>query len=312
MAADKKAISVIVPVFNSQDILKDLVSRISAAVGIICDTYEIVLVNDGSRDQSWQVIQDLSKNQPHIVGVDLMRNYGQHNALLCGIRVAKFDYLITMDDDLQHPPEEIHKLVDQIDKGFDVVYGIPQKLVHSPWRNLSSKMTKYFLAKILGINRIKYLSAFRAIRRNIRNSFEQFDSPSVIIDALLTWGTEKFGIVEVEEQPRFIGHSNYNFRGLIKIFMIVLTGFSTFPLRFASIIGFIFTFFGMAVLIYVLARTVTEGSIPGFPFLASIISIFSGVQLFTLGIFGEYLARIFTRSMNHPSYIINQTTTDRQ
>lgn len=310
MAAEKIKLSIIIPVYNSQDILSVLVSRIVSAVEKMSDCYEIVLINDGSLDASWQMIQDLSAKYNQIRGINLMRNYGQHNAILCGIRAARFEYLITMDDDLQHPPEEIHKLIQHIQKGYDVVYGIPHKLVHSPWRNLSSKITKYFLAKVLGISRIKYLSAFRVIRRDIRNAFIQFDSPSVIIDALLTWGTENFGIVEVEEQPRPIGRSNYNLRALIKIFMVVLTGFSTFPLRFASIIGFIFTFFGLAVFIYVLVRTVSEGSIPGFPFLASIISIFSGVQLFTLGIFGEYLARIFTRSMNNPTYIIQKTTFD--
>lgn len=310
MAAEKITLSIIIPVYNSQDILSVLVSRIVSAVEKMSDCYEIVLINDGSLDASWQMIQDLSAKYNQIRGINLMRNYGQHNAILCGIRAARFEYLITMDDDLQHPPEEIHKLIQHIQKGYDVVYGIPHKLVHSPWRNLSSKITKYFLAKVLGISRIKYLSAFRVIRRDIRNAFIQFDSPSVIIDALLTWGTENFGIVEVEEQPRPIGRSNYNLVALIKIFMVVLTGFSTFPLRFASIIGFIFTFFGLAVFIYVLVRTVSEGSIPGFPFLASIISIFSGVQLFTLGIFGEYLARIFTRSMNNPTYIIQKTTFD--
>lgn len=310
MASEQNSISIIVPVYNSQEILPGLVERLIPALDRICKVYEIILVNDGSHDASWQVIQDLSKIFPQILGINLMRNYGQHNALLCGIRASRNDILVTMDDDLQHPPEEIHKLIDQIEKGYDVVYGIPHKLVHSPWRNLSSQLTKYFLAKILGISRIKYLSAFRAIRQDVRKAFDQFDSPSVIIDALLTWGTENFGIVEVHEQPRSIGRSNYNLRALFKIFMVVLTGFSTFPLRFASIIGFAFTFFGMAVLFYVLARTISEGSIPGFPFLASIISIFSGVQLFTLGIFGEYLARIFTRSMNHPSYIIDKMTVD--
>ncbi len=306
--ASKISLSVIIPVYNSGDILPTFAERLGASLKEICREYEVLLVNDGSGDNSWGVIQDLARKYPFIRGINLMRNFGQHNALLCGIRAARFEYLVTMDDDLQHPPEEIYRLVDEIGKGFDVVYGIPQKLVHSPWRNFSSKFTKYFLAKVLGISRIKYLSAFRIIRRDIREAFVNFDSPSVIIDALLTWGTNNFGIVEVNEQHRSIGHSNYTLAKLIKVTMVVLTGFSTFPLRFASILGFAFTLFGIAVLVYVLARTVSEGSIPGFPFLASIVSIFSGVQLFTLGIFGEYLARIFTRSMNQPTYMIQATT----
>jgi len=307
--ASKKSISVIIPVYNSENILPILVERLSESLKAITHNYEVLLINDGSSDKSWAVIKDLAQKYSFIRGINLMRNFGQHNALLCGIRAARLDYLVTMDDDLQHPPEEIQKLVSEIEKGYDVVYGIPHKLVHSPWRNFSSRFTKFLLAKALGISRIKYLSAFRIIRRDVRKAFDAYDSPSVIIDALLTWGTNNFGIVEVNEQHRSIGHSNYTLGKLIKITLIILTGFSTLPLRFASILGFAFTIFGVGVLVYVLVRTISEGSIPGFPFLASIISIFSGVQLFTLGIFGEYLARIFTRSMNQPAYIIQETTT---
>ena len=152
------------------------------------------------------------------------------------------------------------------------------------------------------------MSAFRIIRRKVRSAFEKFDSPNVIIDALLTWGTDNFSMVEVNEQPRSEGRSNYNFFKLVKITMVVLTGFSTIPLRISSVMGFALTIFGVGVLIYVLVRTMLEGSIPGFPFLASIISIFSGAQLFSLGIIGEYLARIFNRSMNHPAYVIEEKT----
>jgi len=261
-------------------------------------------VNDGSQDESWQTIQELEKSNLHVKGLNLMRNYGQHNALLCGIRAASNAVIITMDDDLQHPPEEIHKLLDELVKGFDVVYGLPQKMVHSCWRNFSSKTSKYFLAKILGINRIKYISSFRAFKTNLRRSFESFNSPNVIIDALLTWGTENFSTVEVNEQSRSIGHSNYNLAKLVKFGMVALTGFSTIPLKFASFMGFFLTFFGILVLFYVIGRYFLEGSIPGFPFLASIISIFSGAQLFAIGIFGEYLGRVFNRSMNYPAYVI--------
>lgn len=301
------SISIIIPVYNSAKILPELVERLNKSLNTLIDQYEILLINDGSKDNSWEIIQSLSSKIPAVNGINLMRNYGQHNALLCGIRNAKNEYLVTMDDDLQHPPEEIHKLFNEIQKGFDVVYGIPQKLVHYKWRNFFSKLTKNLLAKFLGIKRIKYISAFRIMRREVRKGFEDFNSPNVIIDALLTWGTEKFSTVEVYEQPRAQGRSNYNFFKLVKISMVILTGFSTLPLRISSVIGFILTVFGICVLIYAVVRSFLEGSIPGFPFLASIISIFSGAQLFSLGIIGEYLARIFTRSMNRPSYVIDET-----
>lgn len=305
----KNSISVVIPVYNSELILPALIGRLIPVLEKITESFEILLVNDGSRDHSWQVVSDLAKKNNKIVGINLMRNYGQHNALLCGIRSARNDIVITMDDDLQHPPEEIHKLIEKMHEGFDVVYGIPFKQVHAPWRNFFSWFTKAVLSKTLGIKSIKSISAFRAIRTEIRKAFVNFDSPNILIDALLPWGTNNFGTVEVNEEVRSVGRSNYTFIKLFQVAMLVLTGFSTLPLRIASAIGFFFTLFGGGVLVYVVARTVQQGSIPGFPFLASIISIFSGVQLFSLGIFGEYLARIFNRSMNHPAYVIGEATT---
>ena len=304
----KKNVSIVIPVYNSEKTLAELTQRLTSVMPKISGKYEILLVNDGSRDNSWKTIQQLMKKDAAIKGLDLMRNYGQHNALLCGIRAATYEVIVTMDDDLQHPPEEIHKLLDKLDEGYDVVYGLPQKLVHSLWRNFSSKASKFFLAKVLGISRIKYLSAFRAFKTDLRRSFESFNSSNVIIDALLTWGTENFGTVEVVEQERLVGRSNYTLGKLVKLGMIALTGFSTIPLKFASFLGFFLTIFGIVVFIYVVARYLLEGSIPGFPFLASIISIFSGAQLFALGIFGEYLGRVFNRSMNYPAYVLSQET----
>lgn len=305
----ENSISVVIPVYNSELILPTLIGRLIPALKKISKSFEILLVNDSSQDNSWQVVSKLAEKNPQIIGINLMRNYGQHNALLCGIRSAKNDIIITMDDDLQHPPEEIHKLVEKFHEGFDVVYGIPHRQVHAHWRNFFSWFTKTVLSKSLGIRNIKSIGAFRAIDRDLRRAFENFDSPNILLDALLTWGTNNFGTVEVNEEARSIGRSNYTFVKLFRIAMLVLTGFSTLPLRIASAIGFIFTIFGAGVLIYVVVKTFQEGSIPGFPFLASIISIYSGVQLFTLGIFGEYLARIFNRSMNHPAYVIGETTT---
>lgn len=299
-------ISVVIPVYNSESILPKLVTRLIKSLQDICSNFEILLINDGSRDGSWDSIQKISDENKQVSGVNLRRNYGQHNALLCGIRLAQYDVIVTIDDDLQHPPEEIHKLVQKLNEGYDVVYGIPEKLVHSTWRNFSSRFTKRFLGKILGVEGIKYISAFRAFKKEIRTAFDQFDSPNVIIDALLRWGTENFGTVEVNEQTRMIGHSNYDLFKLAKFTMLVLTGFSTIPLRFASLIGFFLTLFGIGVLIFVMIKGFLDGDLPGFPFLASIISIFSGAQLFGLGIFGEYLARIFNRSMRIPTYVIGE------
>jgi undecaprenyl-phosphate 4-deoxy-4-formamido-L-arabinose transferase len=160
----------------------------------------------------------------------------------------------------------------------------------------------------MGIPTIKDIGAFRAFRTDIRRASELFQSPTVILDVLLSWGTTRFTTVQVEETPRLSGSSNYSFSKLVSQAMLILTGFSTLPLRLTSWIGFGFTVFGILILLYVLTQYFIAGSIPGFPFLASIVALFSGTQLFALGIFGEYLARIFDRSMERPTYVISEET----
>jgi glycosyltransferase involved in cell wall biosynthesis len=303
----KRNCSVVIPVYNGAKTLGELVERLAFVLPDLCQKYETVLINDGSQDNSWQVIQDLAHQYPWVNGINLMRNYGQHNALLCGIRAARFEIIITMDDDLQHPPEEVHKLLAKLDEGYDVVYGTPAHLPHSWWRNLFSFTTKRVLAYVMGVKNIRDFAAFRAFHTRLRTAFDKYQNPNVLVDVLLSWGTNRFATQVVEEQPRAAGHSNYNFYKLFQYTMVVLTSFSTAPLRFTSMLGFVFTLFGMGVFLYVVAIYFILGSTPGFPFLASIIAIFSGMQLFALGIIGEYLARIFDRSMDRPAYVIQES-----
>lgn len=304
------ACSVVVPVYNSESTLQELAARLEIVLKQLCSQYELILVNDGSPDQSWKVILQLTKEYSWITGINMMRNYGQHNALLCGVRAARYETTITMDDDLQHPPEEIIKLLEKLAEGYDVVYGVPKKLPHSIWRNLFSKITKRMLAFVMGIPNIRDIGSFRAFRTNLCKAFENYQSPNVILDVLLSWGTTHFATIPVDEAPRQMGHSNYNFSRLMTHAILILTGYSTAPLRLASMVGFGFTVFGFIIFIYVLITYFFSGSIPGFPFLASIIALFSGTQLFVIGIFGEYLARIFDRSMDRPAYVISETVNE--
>lgn len=298
------SISVVIPVYNSELTLPPLVARLERVLAGQATAFEIILVNDGSHDQSWDVICKLASWHACVRGINLMRNYGQHNALLCGIRQARYEVIVTMDDDLQHPPEEIPKLLDKLAEGYDVVYGIPTRLSHSFVRNLLSKLSKQVLSRIMGVRGLRDINAFRAIRTDLRQAFSNYQSPHLLLDVLLSWGTARFGIVQVDHRPRQVGASNYTLSKLVNQLLLVLTSFSTAPLRLASLVGFAFTFFGVMVLIYVIGRYLYQGSMPGFPFLASIIAIFSGAQLFALGIIGEYLARMFNRTMERPTYVI--------
>ncbi|MBN9392740.1 MAG: glycosyltransferase family 2 protein [Chloroflexi bacterium] len=300
-------LSVIIPVYKSSNILGELITRLTKVLGHY--TYEIILVNDGSPDNSWHTINELTRLYPNITGIDLMRNYGQHNALLCGIRNARYDVIVTLDDDLQHPPEEIPKLLTKLAEGYDVVYGTPVDDKHSFWRKRASQITKWALQGAMGAETARKVSAFRAFRTRLREAFVNYQSPFLSIDVLLTWGTTRFSSVRVSHAPRASGVSNYNFRKLVRHAFDMMTGFSTWPLQLASLIGFSFTLFGIIVFLYVIAVFfIRGGSVPGFPFLASIIAIFSGAQMFAIGIIGEYLARMHFRSMEKPTYTVREKT----
>jgi glycosyltransferase involved in cell wall biosynthesis len=312
-----QSISVVIPVFNSEGTLEPLVRNLLelfAAAGI---HGEIILVNDDSRDRSWERISALAASVPQIRGVNLMRNYGQHNALLCGIRLAANPIIVTIDDDLQHPPEEIPKLLALLDQGYDVVYGTPAAEQHGLWRDMASRITKMALAGSMGTKVARNVSAFRAFRTGLREAFAAYQGTFVSIDVLLTWSTTRFASIPVRHEPRRVGLSNYTFRKLLIHALNMMTGFSVVPLQVASLIGFLFTAFGILVLFYVIGRYLAIGqSVPGFPFLASIIAIFSGAQMFALGIIGEYLARIHFRTMDRPAYTVrdirdSETTAQR-
>ncbi len=304
------SLSIVIPVYNSQAILPELVERLNQVLPSIADKFELILINDGSRDNSWTEISRLAEKHEWIKGICLMRNYGQHNAILCGIRAAENEIIVTLDDDLQHPPEEIPKLLGKFQEGFDVVYGKPEQEQHGILRDLLSLVTKKSLAVAMNVNNIKDISAFRAFRTSLRKSFATFQSPNLLIDVLLSWGTTNFASVKVKHQPRFLGKSNYDFRRLLNQMLLILTGFSTLPLRVASLVGFAFTLFGFTIFLYAVTNYMYYGSVPGFTFLASITAVFSGMQMFALGIIGEYLSRMFNRSIERPIYTIEKTTDD--
>ena len=298
-------LTVVIPAYESEASLPELVRRLGAVLPGLAPDFEVVLVNDGSRDRTWEVIQRLSAEHAFVRGICLMRNYGQHNALLCGIRAARYATLVTMDDDLQHPPELLPVLLAALTPELDVVYASPEKQQHGLLRDLASAITKLALKNAMGARTARVVSAWRVFRTKVRDAFASYQAPYVSIDVLLTWGTTRFAAITLRHDPRVLGVSNYTMPKLLRHALNMMTGFSVAPLQFASIVGFSFTLFGLGVLAYVLGRYLLFGStVAGFPFLASIIAIFSGAQLFALGIIGEYLARMHFRLMEKPSYAV--------
>jgi dTDP-4-amino-4,6-dideoxygalactose transaminase len=229
------SITVVIAVYNAEASLTELCRRLGEVLPAIATRYEMILVNDCSRDRSWDVISALAASSLAVRGINLMRNYGQHNALLCGIRAANCDLIVTMDDDLQHSPEEIPRLLARLDEGFDVVYGAPNAEQNGLMRALASRITGLALRTAIGNEVAKNVSAFRVFRTQLREAFAGYQSPFVSIDVLLTWATTRFSVITVAFQPRHSGSSNYTFGKLVRHALDMMTGFSTAPLQLASL-----------------------------------------------------------------------------
>ena len=301
------SVSVVVPVFGDGADLNELVTRVAASLGSTGAEWEVILVNDGSPPATWEKIRALASARPNVRGINLLRNFGQQNALLAGIRASTGDVVVTLDDDLQHPPEEIPRLLARMN-GADLVYGTPMERVRGWARNLVSVVTKAALASVLGAVHAHDIAAFRVFRGSLRQVFANYSSPHVSIDVLLSWATTRIAAVPVEYQPRRRGQSGYRVWPLVTLAIDMVTGFSIWPLRLASVIGLGVAVFGVVVLAFVLVRYLTaEARVSGFAFLASVSAIFAGAQLFGLGIIGEYLARMYFRTMDKPAYVVDAT-----
>ena len=298
--------SVVIPVYRGESTLEPLVKRLAPVLPQVAKQFEVVLVNDGSPDDSWGIIKRLARKHRWVRGISLSRNYGQENATLCGILEARYDVIVTMDDDLQHRPEDLPRLLQKLGEGYDVVYGVPRVRRQSWWKTAASALVKRIIAVSMGLSAVRDLSAYKAFRADLKETFGAMNGRDVLVDVLLSWITSSFASVEIEEAPRSHGKSNYDLLKLVRVALRAMTNYTTIPLRFASIIGFVFTLMGFFVLLYVLTVYFALGSIPGFTFLASVIAIFSGVQLFALGIIGEYLARLFERSSGRPAYAVRE------
>jgi len=205
------SVSIIVPVYNSAKTLPELTTRIDNTLSSFVKDFEIIFVNDGSSDNSWNVIVELAGQKTYVRGYNLMTNFGQHNALLAGINNVQYEIILTIDDDLQHPPEEIPQLLKTLCCGYDVVYGRPRLRSHSTWRNLGSKMLKTVLKVALGSEMGEHSSAFRAFRSDLTRGFRNFSDAQLSIDVLLSWSASRVTHIQVEHNLRRVGNSGYTF-----------------------------------------------------------------------------------------------------
>ncbi|MCB1918813.1 MAG: glycosyltransferase family 2 protein [Candidatus Competibacteraceae bacterium] len=221
-------LSIVIPVYNSAAILTELVERLHAAFAGNAFPFELILVNDGSEDDSWHVIVRLAKRFEKVHGVNLAGNFGQHNALLCGVRQACYEVIVTLDDDLQHPPEEIPKLLRALRDDVDVVYGLPMHRRHTAWR-VAASWIMVQIARASGPGGAYRPSAFRAFRTRLREAFANSSVDRVAIDALLGRSTTRFTTVKVEHHPQSVGRSRYDLRRLTRLAVDNILAFGLFP-----------------------------------------------------------------------------------
>jgi undecaprenyl-phosphate 4-deoxy-4-formamido-L-arabinose transferase len=305
-------LSVVIPTFRSPTTLGELVERI-LGVAVWTDESEILIVDDGNTDETWDVITSLAANYRCVRGFRLQQNFGQHSALLCGIRAAKNDVIVTLDDDLQNPPEEISRLLEALTEEVDVVIGKPNLASHSTFRRFTSDWSKEILSRGLGYRNATLISPFRLFRTRLRGSFGSQLGPNVSIDALLALASNRFRAIYVQHDARTYGNSNYSLKKLSDFFLTNATSASVVPLKIATKVGAVALLISLGLLFFTVSRRLIFGDVvTGFPFLASLIAATSGVQLLMLGILGQYIGHMHFRMIGTPSYVVVQVTEQSQ
>lgn len=304
-AGDRPDLSVVIPCYRSAASLPALVDRLLPVLQQNAREFEVLLVVDGSPDETWHTAESLAHKHAGVTAFRLSRNYGQHNALLAGVRAARHPIVVTMDDDLQHRPEDLPVLLDALDPDVDLVYATPAAEKHAWWRNIASRTAKAAMSSVLKIPNADSISAFRAFRTRLRDGFVNMDGPHVSLDVALSWTASRVASVTVTLDQRRDGRSGYTFRKLVLHTANMLLGYSTAPLRAVSYLGLLIAVLGVAMFAYVMwAYTTGTTTVPGFTSTASMIAIFSGAQMLAVGILGEYLARVHLRSMGKPAYVV--------
>lgn len=304
-------VSVVIPCYRSELTLAALVGRLLASLngmrsGGDIGGFEVILVVDGSPDETASLAVGLARDYSDITAIILRRNFGQHNALVAGVRAARNEVVVTLDDDLQHPPEEIPALLHGLDAGTDLVYGVPVNEEHGVLRSFASRTVKRAL-RLSGVPNAPLIGAFRAFRTELRSGFSSVNDAQVNLDVLLSWSTDRVRAVPVRMQPRAAGHSSYSPLKLVRHTMNMVTGYGVVPLRFATWLGFACGLLGAVLLVVIVARFFAGvTTVPGFTTLAALILLFAGAQMITIGIIGEYLGRQHFRSMSKPMYVVGE------
>ncbi|WP_149240727.1 glycosyltransferase family 2 protein [Dyadobacter sp. 32] len=296
-------LSVVIPVYNSQDTIQELIKRLQVALSEI--TFEIVLVNDGSSDNSEKICTKLTKLYDNVYFISLRKNFGEFNAVICGLNWSKGDYCVMIDDDFQNPPEEILKMIHKAESGgFDVVYTYYTKKEHSRYRNLGSRLVNWLTSYLLNKPKELYLSSFKLIRQEVVQEIIKYKGPYPYIDGLIFRLTRNIGTVQVTHEKRESGISNYTSRKLISLFLNILFCYSALPIRLFMPIGLGLFGLGFLLLLFLTGQWVIGPDPKGWQVVTASIIFIGGIQCTLLSVLGEYIGKSFMDQSGQPQYVI--------
>lgn len=304
-AEDMKFVSIVVPVYRSAEILPEL----AAAVGQLMRgrSFELVMVCDASPDNSWDVIRGLTSQYSFVRGVCLRKNAGQHNALMAGLSRARGDYVVLMDDDLQHPPSAIPELLGVLESGADVCYVNYLQRKHALWKRVGSRINDLAATLLLGKPHNLYLSSFKALNRAIVDQVVKYDGPFAYVDGLILDATSAIQSVDVVHSERKSGEGNYSLRRSLSLWLKMATSFSVFPLRVLFVLGSIVAIVSILTIALLAYKKFTSPDLPiGWASTIAAIMFVGGLQVLGLGLLGEYLGRAYMKLNGKPQYVIRE------
>ena len=301
-------LSFVIPCYRSEKTISSVVEEIKSVVEQHSGyEYEIILVNDSSPDNVYDVIKALAKKDSCIKGVDLSKNFGQHSALMTGYRYAEGDIIVCMDDDGQTPANEVFKLIDKLNEGYDVVFAKYTDKKHSFVRNLGSKINDYMARALIGKPKELAIMSYFCCRRFIVDEIIRYQNPYPYVSGLLLRSTNKIANVEIEHRDRVEGTSGYTIKKLLALWLNGFTAFSVKPLRIATCIGGASAFVGFAYGIYTIIKKFVNPTVPmGFSSMMAAMVFFGGMNMIMLGLIGEYIGRIYISMNNSPQYVIRE------
>jgi undecaprenyl-phosphate 4-deoxy-4-formamido-L-arabinose transferase len=302
-------LSVVVPVFNEEESLPELLSRLSPALSALARSYEVVLVNDGSRDRSLELLREATARDPHLTVIDFNRNYGQHSAIFAGFEAARGEIIVTLDADLQNPPEEIGKLVARMEEGFDVVGSVRIKRQDPFFRRLASRLVNRVTSMATGVQLSDYGCMLRAYRRDVVKTLCQSKEISTFIPVLADMFAGRVTEVPVAHAERLKGKSKYSLWKLLRLQFDLMTSFSLWPLRSTMVMGVLMAVASMLAALVLIAGRIIKGhewAVSGVFTVFSVLFFFVGAMFFALGLLGEYVGRIYMEVRHRPRYVIRQ------